>query len=250
MKTALVTGAGKRIGRAIAVALAEDGWTVCAHYHASADEAASLVAEITAKGGRATALDADLGDAAQAAGLIARCRDVAGPPTALINNASLFEYDSPETVAEDLWRRHLDINLKAPVFLARDFAAALPEGETGCIVNILDQKLSNLNPDFFSYTIAKVGLEGATRMLAQALAPRIRVCGIAPGLTLPGAKQTEERFHRAHRLAALGRSSETADIVEGVRYALATPSFTGQTLTIDGGQHLLPLERDVAFKVW
>lgn len=143
----------------------------------------------------------------------------------------------------------MSVNLRAPLLLARDFATQLPEGLVGCIVNMLDQKVFNLNPDFLSYTIAKIGLEGATRVLAMALAPRVRVCGIAPGITLVSGEQSKQGFERAHRFAPLGRSSDMEDVVNAVRFVVNAKSLTGETIVVDGGQHLWPRSRDVQFEM-
>jgi NAD(P)-dependent dehydrogenase (short-subunit alcohol dehydrogenase family) len=142
----------------------------------------------------------------------------------------------------------MNVNLRAPMLLARDFAKQVPEGATGCIVNLLDQKVFNLNPDFLSYTVAKIGLEGATRMLAMALAPKVRVCGVAPGITLVSGEQTAAGFEKAHRMAPLGRSSEVEDVVGAVRYVVGARALTGTTLVVDGGQHLWGMRRDVQFE--
>lgn len=245
---ALVTGAGKRIGRAISLGLAADGWSVALHFHHSRAETELLVAEIAARGGSAVALECDLSQPAQVSGLLAECERGLGPPTCLVNNAALFEYDDLARLEVEAWHRHLDVNLLAPVLLAKAFAARLPEGRTGCIVNLLDQKVFNLNPDFLSYTIAKIALEGATRVLAMALAPRIRVCGVAPGITLISGKQTEQGFARAHARAPLGQSSTMDDIAGAVRFVVNAKAFTGTTLVVDGGQHLWPTRRDVQFE--
>lgn len=245
---ALVTGAGRRLGRAIALGLADDGWDVAIHFQRSRDEAASLAEEITGRGVRAAAIGCDLEDADQVSGLLGECGRSLGPVSCLINNAALFEFDDVASLETGKWDRHLDVNLRAPVMLARDFARQLPEGSTGCIVNMLDQKVFNLNPDFLSYTIAKVGLEGATRVLALALAPRIRVCGVAPGITLTSGEQSAENFSRAHSQAPLGRSSDTDDVVSAVKYVVNAKALTGTTIQVDGGQHLWPMRRDVQFE--
>jgi NAD(P)-dependent dehydrogenase (short-subunit alcohol dehydrogenase family) len=171
-----------------------------------------------------------------------------GPVCCLVNNAALFEFDNIGSLETAGWDRHMNVNLRAPVMLARDFARQLPDGLTGCIVNMLDQKVFNLNPDFLSYTIAKIGLEGATRVLALALAPRIRVCGIAPGITLTSGEQSSENFSRAHSQAPLGRSSDTDDVVNAVKYVVNAKALTGTTIQVDGGQHLWPMRRDVQFE--
>ncbi len=248
-RVALVTGAGKRLGRAIALGLARDGWDIAVHFHHSQADADVVAEEIRALGVRAAAIGCDLDDAGETAGLVARCVENLGPLGCLVNNASLFEYDDLESLEPAFWERHQNVNLRAPLLLAQAFARQLPETAHGCIINMLDQKLANLNPDFLSYTIAKIGLEGATRLLATALAPRIRVCGVAPGITLIARGQSEESFQRARRLALLGNSSEVEDVVEAVRYLVGAKAVTGVTLTVDGGQHLVPLRRDVQFEV-
>ena len=249
VQAVLVTGGARRVGGAIARALAADGWFVCIHYHRSAEDAERLRDEIVAAGGRAAAVGADLTDVSETESLVARASDAAGPLTALVNNASLFENDNIETLTAEGWDAHLDANLRAPALLCRDFARSLPEGQQGCIINLLDQKLWNLNPDFLSYTISKVGLHGLTQVLAMALAPRIRVCGIAPGLLLPSGKMTQQGFERAHGKTPLGRGPEVEEIVAAVRFILATPSFNAQTITIDGGESLRPRRKDVQFEV-
>ena len=247
-QVALVTGAGRRLGRAIALGLADDGWDIAIHFQRSRDEAASLAEEITSRGLRAAAIGCDLADAEQVGKLLSECQRGLGPVSCLVNNAALFEYDDVASLEPGKWDQHMNVNLRAPVFLARALARQLPEGLTGCIVNMLDQKVFNLNPDFFSYTIAKIGLEGATRALAMALAPRIRVCGIAPGITLTSGEQSVESFTRAHGLAPLGKSSETDDVVHAVRFVVQAKALTGTTLQVDGGQHLWRMKRDVQFE--
>jgi NAD(P)-dependent dehydrogenase (short-subunit alcohol dehydrogenase family) len=248
-KAALVTGAARRLGRAIAVMLAEDGWNVAVHYGTSRAEAEATVRELRGLGVQSMAVQCDLADADAVARLVPACERQLGPLSLLVNNASLFEYDDLENLQPATWDRHLDVNLRAPMLLAQAFARQLPDGSQGCIINMLDQKLANLNPDFLSYTIAKIGLEGATRLLASALAPRIRVCGVSPGITLIASGQSEEAFRRAHQLAALGKSSEVTDVVQAVRYLAGATAVTGVTVTVDGGQHLLPMRRDVQFEV-
>jgi NAD(P)-dependent dehydrogenase (short-subunit alcohol dehydrogenase family) len=247
-RVALVTGAGKRIGRAISLGLAAEGWDVALHFHRSQAETEGLATEISALGVHVAAVRCDLGDADQVAGLIAECGRRLGTPTCLVNNASLFEYDDIASLEPEHWRRHLDVNLLAPLLLAKSFAAGIPDGVTGCIVNLLDQKVFNLNPDFLSYTIAKIGLEGATRVLAMALAPKVRVCGVAPGITLVSGEQTAEGFARAHAQAPLGRSSSLEDIADAVRFVVNAGALTGTTVVVDGGQHLWSSRRDVQFE--
>lgn len=236
--TALVTGAGRRLGRTIALNLAQSDWRIGVHYHASEAEALSLVDEILAMGGEAAALKADLGRLEDLGPLVEACCEALGPPTCLINNAACFEWDSAETCDEASWARHLDINLRAPVFLTQAFARALPAGAQGNVINLIDQKVWCLNPDYFSYTIAKSALWTATQTLAQALAPRIRVNAIAPGPVLPYQGQTEAEFRQECRDTLLKRVVSTDDVTAAVRFLLETPSITGQMIALDGGQHL------------
>ena len=245
----LITGAARRIGGAIARDLAARGWHPIIHYNSSAEEAHALAAEIRATGGDCDLIQADLERAEDLERVIPECNARIGRIDCLINNASLFLYDQLETIERPLWDRHLAANLTAPAFLARDFSRQLREGADGVIINFLDQKIGNLNPDFLSYTISKVGLGGLTQILAMSLAPRIRVCGIAPGVTLISGKQTQASFEKAARATPLGRSSTLDDLVRGVNFILDTTSFSGQVLTIDGGESLTRRRRDVAFDV-
>jgi len=248
-QVALVTGAGRRIGRAIAIGLADDGWDVAVHYHRSKHDAEKLANEIAERGVKTAPVGCDLEDAEALSQLLPECGRRLGPVGCLVNNAALFEYDSIESLDPRKWERHVNVNLRAPLMLARDFAKQLPANTMGCIVNMLDQKVFNLNPDFLSYTIAKIGLEGATRMLAMSLAPKVRVCGVAPGITLASGMQSEDGFERAHRLAPLGHSSDLEDVVNAVRFVVNAKSLTGETIVVDGGQHLWPRSRDVQFDV-
>ncbi len=246
---ALVTGAAKRIGRAIALGLAKAGWDVAIHYHRSAADAETLRREIFALGQRAITIPADLSQVADVEGMMQRCVEQLGAPTCLVNNASMFEFDQIRSLKSGEWDAMHTANLRAPILLARDFARFLPEGAEGNIINLLDQKIANLNPDFFSYTISKAGLDAATHTLAMALAPHIRVNAVAPGLTLVSGDQTSENFAQAHRMAPLARAGNLEDILAAVLFLLATKSVTGQTIFIDGGQRLMPLDRDVMYKV-
>lgn len=247
----LVTGAGQRMGRGIAMGLAAAGWRVAVHYHRSDADAAAVVAEIKALGGEAAAVDCNLADAVATGRLVAQATKAVGPVTCLVNNASAFVYDDARTVSAETWDHHMAVNLRAPVLLTRDFANALDGGKAqdgaGVVVNILDQKVYNENPDFLSYTASKIGLEGLTRVLALALAPRVRVCGVAPGLTLASGAQTPEQFAKAHAKALLGVGSTVEDIVRTVLFVVNAPSMTGQTLVVDGGQHLQKRPHDVMF---
>ncbi|HXF18544.1 MAG TPA: SDR family oxidoreductase [Burkholderiales bacterium] len=248
-RVALVTGAGKRIGRAISLALAADGWDIALHFHRGEAEAERLSAEISALGAKAVAVRCDLSDAEQVPELVEASERHLGTVTCLVNNAAVFAYDDLASLETAQWHRHLDVNLFAPLLLSKTFAARLPDELTGCIVNMLDQKVFNLNPDFLSYTVAKIGLEGATRLLALALAPKVRVCGVAPGITLVSGEQTAEGFARSHRMAPLGRSSTVEDIADAVRFVVNAGALTGTTIVVDGGQHLWPSRRDVQFAV-
>lgn len=247
MKGALVTGAGLRIGRALAEALAADGFFVFVHYNRSAAGARATVAAISAAGGRAKAVRADLSSARQAEALVGKCRARGVRLTCLVNNASLFKLDrAPVAKAAD-FDLHMAINLRAPLLLSQALARQLPESETGLIVNVLDQKLFNLNPDFLSYTLSKIGLHGLTKLLAQSFAPRLRVAGIAPGLTLRSGSQTDARFAEQHAANPLGVGVTADDLVRAMRFILQTPSYTGDTLVVDGGEHLTGRPRDIAF---
>jgi NAD(P)-dependent dehydrogenase (short-subunit alcohol dehydrogenase family) len=247
MKGALVTGAGTRIGRVLAKALAADGWFVFVHYLASATAARQTVAEITTAGGRAKAVRADLRSARQAEALVGKCRAPGVILTCLVNNASLFRLDRAPSATAELFDQHMAINLRAPMLLSQALARQLPDGEAGLVVNLLDQKLFNLNPDFLTYTLSKVGLQGLTTLLAQAFAPRLRVAGIAPGLTLRSGSQTDARFAEQHARNPLGIGVTTEDLVRALRFIVATPSFTGDTLIVDSGEHLTGRPRDIAF---
>lgn len=246
-KVALVTGAAKRIGRSIALALAQRGWDVAVHYGRSADEAMATVREIEQLGRRAAAVQCELADEQAVNGLLANARHALGPISCLVNNASLFENDSTADFSVANLDRHMHANLAAPVLLARALHDATPEGAQSVVINLLDQKLYNLNPDFLSYTLSKAALQTATTVLAQALAPKLRVVGVAPGLTLLSGKQTEEGFAKAHKMTPLGRSSTPEDVASAVCFAAENQSITGTTLLVDGGQHLIPLQRDVMF---
>lgn len=236
--TVLITGSARRIGRAIALDLARYGWQVCVHYRRSAEDAVRLVEEIRALGGIGAAIAGDLASEADVEQLIPACRAALGAPVCLINNASEFLLDTVETVTPATWDTHLDINLKVPVFLARALFLNLPDGAQGNVINIIDQRVWKLTPDFFSYTISKAGLWTATRTLAQALAPRVRVNAIGPGPVLKSIHQTDAEFAREAQSTLLGRGPTPEEIATAVRFILASPSLTGQMIALDGGQHL------------
>jgi NAD(P)-dependent dehydrogenase (short-subunit alcohol dehydrogenase family) len=237
-QTALVTGAADRIGAAMARALAGAGYAVVVHHRGGADKAKALVAEIEESGGIAASLKADLALPRQRDTLIAKAAKFFGPLTVLVNNASSFEPDSVIDLDQSLWDRHFAIHAAAPAFLARDFAAQLPDGEQGNIVNIVDERILRLTPNYFSYTLSKATLWTMTKTMAQSLAPRIRVNAIGPGPTLPDAGQSEAAFKRNQASAMLGYGADPPDVTEALLYLLNAPAVTGQMLAIDGGRHL------------
>lgn len=241
--TVLITGAARRIGRAIALDLASHGWRVGIHYRGSRAEAVQLADEIRSRGGAAEAIAADLKSADDVASLIPRCKEALGAPTCLINNASEFLLDTVTSMTAKTWDTHLDINLKAPVFLARSLVLNLPDGVEGNVINIIDQRVWKLTPDFFSYTISKAGLWTATRTLAQALAPRVRVNAIGPGPVLRSIHQTDADFANEQRSTLLKRGPTPEEIAAAVRFILDAPTMTGQMIALDGGQHLTWGER-------
>jgi NAD(P)-dependent dehydrogenase (short-subunit alcohol dehydrogenase family) len=244
---ALVTGGGARLGEAIVRRLASEGWRVAIHHHHSSKEAIALVRELKHDGHRAIAVGCDLTHAAALPEIFTKANAALGFCSLLVNNAAIFEYDDIADVAEESMDAHYMANLRAPVLLARHFADQLPENAKGLIVNLLDQKVFNLNPDFLSYTIMKSAFASATELLAMALAPRIRVCGVAPGLSLRSGNQTEKGFADAHGKAPLGFGSVPADIAEAVSFIARVPSMTGSIVTVDGGQSLVRRSRDVMF---
>ncbi len=236
--TALVTGAGRRIGRAIALHLAGRGYRVAVHCNRSRDDADAVVREIVGAGGHAAAVQADLADHAAVSGLVRQASQALGPLSLLVNNASLFDYDHVETATEQSWDAHLDANLKAPFFLAQAFAAQLPDGPTGNIINMVDMRVWRLTPHFASYTVSKAGLWTLTQTLAMALAPRIRVNAIGPGPVLPSPHQTEDQFRKQWESTPLKRGAEPGEIAAAVGFLLDAPAVTGQMIALDGGQHL------------
>lgn len=246
--TVLITGASRRIGAIIAADLARAGWRVSVHFRDSRQQAEQVVAALKASGAEAVALQADLADPAAAAKLIADCSKALGPPVCLINNASEFRYDDLKGLTTETWARHMDVNLRAPVLLAQAMAASLPDGMTGNIINLLDQRVLRPTPEYFSYTLSKTALLTATRMLAQALAPRIRVNGIAPGPVLKNVYQTDAEFEAEWRQTLLQRPTRPEEIAAAVRFILDAPSLTGQMIVLDGAQHLVwrPERRDEA----
>ncbi|WP_163271491.1 SDR family oxidoreductase [Chelativorans alearense] len=245
-KCALVTGGAKRIGRAIALDLAAHGFRVAIHCAMSREEADQLAAAIIAEGGQACVLQADLADTKQAEMLVDEATVALGSVGLVVNNASVFEEDSVTDFTEEVWDRHFAIHVKAPAVIAKSFAQALPQGEEGLIVNMIDQRVWKPTPRFFSYTLSKSALWTATRTMAQALAPRIRVNAIGPGPALPNERQDEEDFRRQTKALILERGPELPEFGATIRYLWETPSVTGQMIALDGGQHLAWQTPDVA----
>jgi NAD(P)-dependent dehydrogenase (short-subunit alcohol dehydrogenase family) len=244
---ALVTGGARRIGAGFVRALAASGFAAAIHCNSSRGEADALAAEIAATGAaEPIVVQADLADPQAAAQIFAQ---LPAAPRLLVNNASLFVEDSFGAIDLSLWQRHMAVNLLAPVLFTQAFAAHLPDGAGGLVVNLSDAKLASPNPDFFSYTVSKMGLAGATELMARALAPRIRVNAIAPAVTLVSGPQSRDNFEQARVMNALGRGVDVADLVRALLYFVETPTVTGQTLTVDGGQRFLALPRDVAYMV-
>lgn len=243
--TALVTGAARRIGRQLALGLAEDGFALAIHYHQSRDEAENLCQEIIDKGGLAIAVQADLSNSAQVDRLIPETVAALGPLGLLVNNASEFEPDEAQDMSRSRYDRHLAVNLTTPLFLAQAMATALPASAEGLIVNMVDQRVWKLTPQFFSYTLAKSTLWTATRTLAQAFAPRIRVNAIAPGPTLKGSRQPPEDFAKQQQATILHRGAELGDFNAALRFLVKTRSITGQMIALDGGQHLIWQTADI-----
>ena len=244
-KSVLVTGSARRIGRQIALDLAGDGWDVAVHCNTSLGEAEEVAGLIERGGRRAAIVRGDLSDPDVPERLIVEASKALGGLTCLINNASVFEPDEVGSITQASWAEHLDTNLRAPVFLSQAFARQLPQMATGNIVSIIDQRVWKLNPKFFSYTASKSALWTATRTLAQALAPRIRVNAIGPGPARPSVRMDEEEFTKQSRLTLLGRGTSPTEISSAVKFILSQPALTGQMIVLDGGQHLVWQTRDV-----
>lgn len=248
MSRALVTGAGKRLGRAMALELARRGHDVAVHYHSSAEGAEGVVEEIHGMGREAVALQADLLDEDQVTPLIpAAAEALGGALTVLVNSASIFDYDTLESATRKSWDRHFESNLRAPFVLTQALAAQVPDPVTddngepvaqGLVVNMIDQRVRKLTPDFMSYTLAKAGLWTLTQTAAQALAPRVRVNAIGPGPTLRATRQSEAHFAAQRATTVLERGANVDDITGALAYFLAAPAVTGQLICVDGGQHL------------
>jgi NAD(P)-dependent dehydrogenase (short-subunit alcohol dehydrogenase family) len=235
---ALITGAARRIGRALALTAAEAGYDVAIHHRSGAQEAEALAFEIRAMGRKAETFRAELTDEAETSALVGRAAQALGPVTLLINNASVFQDDRIETLSRGSWDAHMQTNLRAPIVLSQAFAAELPAEAEGQIINLLDQRVFKPNPQFFSYGLSRQALWAATRVLAQALAPRIRVNAIGPGPTLPSIHQTPDQFEAEAHNVLLQRRSAPEDIAAAARYLIEARQVTGQMIAVDGGQHL------------
>jgi NAD(P)-dependent dehydrogenase (short-subunit alcohol dehydrogenase family) len=248
-RVVLVTGAAKRLGREIALACAKAGWRVAVHYRGSVDDAIKTIAECARQScGNPSfhqQFQADLASEDATRGLASEVIAQMGRLDAVVNSAALFEHDAPETFSYGAMQKHLASNTGAAILLAQSLHAHLKwQGRSGVVVNMLDQKLWNQNPDFLSYTLSKAALEAANTMLAIGLAPQVRVVGVAPGLTLTSHMLADEKFKALHQLSPLGRSSTPEDVCAAVIFALTNSSITGTSLLVDGGQHLMKFERD------
>ena len=248
MKWALVTGSAQRLGRAIALELAQHGWGVVVHYRNSAPEAEQVAASARAHSGGGVTIKADLDDGAERGALIGEATRAAGASlTALVNCAAIFEHDTIDTLSEEHLRHHMEINALTPSLLAREFAEALPEEGRGVVINFLDFKLACPYPDHFSYTLSKYALSGATDLLARALAPRVRVNAVAPGYVLAAPGQSEADYQRLHADTPLGRGPTPDDIAHAARFLIENEAVTGQTIYVDSGRRFRSYDRDMGF---
>jgi len=245
MRNVLVTGAAKRLGRAIALDLGAAGWNVALHYNTSQADADSAAEAVRALGVKTALLQADLGQEEQAQALVARAAEAIGPLTALINSASIFENDDWQSATRESWDTHMQVNLRSPLLLSQAFAAQLPAGEPGNIINIIDQRVLKPNPQFLSYSLSKAGLYWLTTTLAQGMAPMVRVNAVGPGPVLRNTRQSVADFDRQRDATLLGHGADPADICAAVRFLLDAPSVTGQMIAVDGGQHLIWQTPDV-----
>jgi len=238
LKVALVTGAARRIGKRIALTLAEQGWHVAIHYRNSAAKAEAVAAEARLRGVRAMTVEADLAKEREVEAVMPKVAEHLGPVSLLVNNASVFEMDKAETATRASWDKHIETNLRAPLVLSQAFARQFTADRGGNIINLLDQRVWKLTPYFLSYTVAKMGLWTLTRTLALSYAPRIRVNGIGPGPTLPSPRQTQEQFAAQSAAMPLGHGATPREIARAVQFILDSPSMTGQMIALDGGEHL------------
>jgi NAD(P)-dependent dehydrogenase (short-subunit alcohol dehydrogenase family) len=241
----LVTGAAKRLGRAIVLDLAAAGWNIALHYHGSADDAQKTADEARAFGVKVATLKADLSKEAETAALVGLAAQQIGPLTALINSASLFESDDWRSASRASWDAHMETNLRAPFLLSQTFAQQLPAGAKGNIINIVDQRVLKPTPQFLSYSLSKAGLYWLTTTLAQGMGPNIRVNAVGPGPTIKNERQSDADFARQRDATVLGRGAEPADIAAAIRYLLSAEAVTGQMIAVDGGQHLIWQTPDV-----
>ncbi len=238
MSAVLITGAAKRLGRAIALKLASAGYDIAIHYRSSKDEAESLAREVKSLGRRSVLVEGELSVEAEVEKIVPRAASALGGLTALVNSASVFEDDRVETASRASWDKHIETNLRAPLVLSQHFVSQMLTDSEGAIVNIIDQAVLNLTPHFISYTVSKAALWTLTQTLAQALAPRIRVNAVAPGPSLKANKQMQANFDAQVQATLLKRPSEPADIAGAVHYLLTAPAVTGQMIAVDSGQHL------------
>ncbi len=246
MKNVLVTGAAKRLGRAIALDLAQAGWNVAIHYNGSEADAQSAADAARKMGVKAEILQADLSKESETATLVSRAAAASGPPTALINSASLSENDDWQSATRQSWDDHIEVNLRAPLLLSQPFAKQLPAAQSGNIINLIDQRVLKPTPQFLSYSVSKAGLYWLTTTLAQGMGPNIRVNAVGPGPTLKNPRQSDADFDGQRDATILKRGAEPADICAAVRYLLDAPAVTGQMIAVDGGQHLIWQTPDVA----
>ena len=246
MSKLLITGAAKRVGAELARACAADAHTVVLHYNQNKAAAEALAGELRETGALMELVQADLGDSASVSTMMAAASKT-GPVTALINNASLFDYDDSKTASAEKITQHMAVNLIAPTLLIKDMAERLPQGVSGCVINMLDAKLFGMNPDYYSYTLSKSALHTLTIMAAQAYAPRLRVNAIAPGILLPSGGQSEAEFQASHKRNLLGQGAEIPEVVAAMRLLLSAKSITGEVIVLDGGAHLHAAASDVAF---
>jgi len=238
MSVALVTGAAKRLGREIALTLAGKGWDIAAHHLSSEADAQQLAEAVRQMGRKCVLVKADLAQESDVETIVARAEAAGGPVTVLVNSASVFEDDRLDTASRASWDRHLNINLRAPLVLSQQFSKRLPHGTKGCIVNLIDQSVLRLTPQFLSYTVSKTGLWTLTQTMAQSLAPRIRVNAVAPGPALKASHQSQANFDRQVQSTLLQRPSGPEDIAAAVLYLVNAASVTGQMIAVDSGQHL------------
>jgi NAD(P)-dependent dehydrogenase (short-subunit alcohol dehydrogenase family) len=245
----LVTGAGQRLGRAVAIRAASAGWNVAVHYRGSKTGAEETAANVKAAGAQAALVQGDLADAHQAESVLADATKAAGAPlTGLVNCAAIFEWDDIHSLTPQAFHRHMEVNALAPVALTRAFAAALPDASRASVVNFLDFKLASPYPDHFSYTLSKYALAGATEMLARALAPKVRVNAVAPGYVLPAPGQADEDHQRLHAQNPLAHGATAQDVADAVLFLLGAQATTGQTIFVDSGLRFQSHQRDFAFR--